>query len=104
MSGNVTVLVSDDGVLLIDDKFANDHDGVMAQLREDHEAARAIRHQHALASGSHGRQRADAGARPRRSSRPQNARRISMAETQAEGHAEHRARRLPAHLSRRHAP
>jgi len=31
-SGNVTVLVSDDGVLLIDDKFANDHDGVMAQL------------------------------------------------------------------------
>jgi glyoxylase-like metal-dependent hydrolase (beta-lactamase superfamily II) len=32
MSGNVTVLVSDDGVLLIDDKFAMDHDGIMAQL------------------------------------------------------------------------
>jgi glyoxylase-like metal-dependent hydrolase (beta-lactamase superfamily II) len=33
-SGNVTVFVADDGVVLIDDKFAMDHDGVMAQLRE----------------------------------------------------------------------
>lgn len=34
MSGNVTVILSeDDGVLLIDDKFAQDHDGIMAQLR-----------------------------------------------------------------------
>lgn len=31
-SGNVSVIVSDDGVVLIDTKFANDHDGVMAQL------------------------------------------------------------------------
>lgn len=31
-SGNVTVLVSSDGVLLIDDKFAMDHDGIMAEL------------------------------------------------------------------------
>jgi glyoxylase-like metal-dependent hydrolase (beta-lactamase superfamily II) len=31
-SGNVTVLVSDDGVALIDSKFAMDHDGIMAQL------------------------------------------------------------------------
>lgn len=34
MSGNVTVLVADDGVVLIDDKFAMDHDGIMAKLRE----------------------------------------------------------------------
>jgi glyoxylase-like metal-dependent hydrolase (beta-lactamase superfamily II) len=34
MSGNVTVIVADEGVLLIDDKFAMDHDGIMAKLRE----------------------------------------------------------------------
>jgi cyclase len=33
-SGNVTVLVAADGVVLIDDKFAMDHDGVMTKLRE----------------------------------------------------------------------
>lgn len=33
-SGNVTALVAEEGVVLIDDKFAADHDGVMAQLRE----------------------------------------------------------------------
>ena len=33
-SGNVTVIVGDDDVLLIDDKFAMDHDGIMAQLRK----------------------------------------------------------------------
>ncbi len=33
-SGNVTVLLAADGVVLIDDKFAMDHDGVMAKLRE----------------------------------------------------------------------
>lgn len=32
-SGNVTVLVSDDGVALIDDKFEGDHDGIMRLLR-----------------------------------------------------------------------
>jgi glyoxylase-like metal-dependent hydrolase (beta-lactamase superfamily II) len=32
-SGNVTVLVGDDVVALIDAKFANEHDGVMAQLK-----------------------------------------------------------------------
>jgi cyclase len=34
MSGNVTVILADDGVLLIDDKFAMDHDGIMTKLRE----------------------------------------------------------------------
>ena len=34
MSGNVTVLVSNDGVLLIDSKFAADHDGIMTQLKK----------------------------------------------------------------------
>jgi cyclase len=33
-SGNITVLVADDGVVLVDDKFAMDHDGVMTKLRE----------------------------------------------------------------------
>lgn len=32
-SGNVTVLLSDDGVALVDDKFANDHEGVMELVR-----------------------------------------------------------------------
>jgi cyclase len=34
MSGNVTVLVSDAGLLLIDDKFAMDHDGIVAELKK----------------------------------------------------------------------
>jgi cyclase len=33
MSGNVTVLIADDGLLLIDDKFAMDHDGIMEHLK-----------------------------------------------------------------------
>ena len=32
-SGNVTVLVSDDGVALVDDKFEMDHDGIMELVR-----------------------------------------------------------------------
>jgi cyclase len=32
-SGNVTALLAEEGVVLIDDKFATDHDGVMAELR-----------------------------------------------------------------------
>lgn len=32
-SGNVTVIVSDDGVALIDDKFEIDHDGIMELIR-----------------------------------------------------------------------
>jgi cyclase len=33
-SGNCSVLVAEDGVVLIDDKFAMDHDAIMAKLRE----------------------------------------------------------------------
>lgn len=33
-SGNATVLVADDGIVLVDDKFAMEHDGVMAKLGE----------------------------------------------------------------------
>jgi cyclase len=33
-SGNVTVLVADDGVVLVDDKFAMEHDGIMTELRK----------------------------------------------------------------------
>src|SRR5713101_1682070 len=32
--GNVTVLVTNDGVLLVDDKFAVDHAGIMEQLKK----------------------------------------------------------------------
>jgi cyclase len=32
-SGNVTVLVAEDGVVLVDDKFAMEHDGIMTELR-----------------------------------------------------------------------
>jgi glyoxylase-like metal-dependent hydrolase (beta-lactamase superfamily II) len=32
-SGNVTVIVGDDAVALVDAKFANEHDGIMAQLK-----------------------------------------------------------------------
>lgn len=32
-SGNVTVLLSDEGVVLIDDKFEGDHDGIMGFVR-----------------------------------------------------------------------
>ena len=33
-SGNCSVLVAEDGVVLIDNKFEMDHDGIMAKLRE----------------------------------------------------------------------
>jgi cyclase len=33
-SGNCSVLVADDGVVLIDNKFPQDHDAIMAKLRE----------------------------------------------------------------------
>jgi glyoxylase-like metal-dependent hydrolase (beta-lactamase superfamily II) len=33
-SGNCSVLVADDGVVLIDNKFEMDHDGIMTKLRE----------------------------------------------------------------------
>ena len=33
-SGNCSVLIADDGVVLIDNKFEMDHDGIMTKLRE----------------------------------------------------------------------
>jgi cyclase len=33
LAGNVTVLVSDEGLVVVDDKFAPDHDGIMAQIK-----------------------------------------------------------------------
>jgi glyoxylase-like metal-dependent hydrolase (beta-lactamase superfamily II) len=32
--GNTTALITDEGVVLVDDKFAVDHDGIMAQLKK----------------------------------------------------------------------
>ena len=83
MSGNVTVLVSDDGVLLIDDKFAMDHDGIMEHLRRitDQPVRYVINtHLHQDHTGGNAAMQAlDADIIA-----SENARRI-MAETQTEG-------------------
>jgi cyclase len=82
-SGNVTVLVSDDGVLLIDDKFAPDHKGIMEHLEKitDKPVRYVINtHLHADHTGGNAQMQAlDAKVIA-----SQNARRI-MAETQTEG-------------------
>jgi cyclase len=82
-SGNATVLVADDGVLLIDDKFAMDHDGIMAKLAEitDQPVRYVINtHLHQDHTGGNAAMQAlDAKVIA-----SENARRI-MAETQAEG-------------------
>jgi glyoxylase-like metal-dependent hydrolase (beta-lactamase superfamily II) len=82
-SGNVTVLVSDDGVLLIDDKFAMDHDGIMEHLRKiTDEPVRYVinTHLHQDHTGGNAQMQAlNAGIIA-----SENARRI-MAETQTDG-------------------
>ncbi len=45
--GNTTALITNDGVLLVDDKFEIDHDGIMAELKKITEQAGEVRHQHA---------------------------------------------------------
>jgi cyclase len=83
MSGNVTVLVSDDGVLLIDDKFAMDHDGIMAQLGKiTKQPVRYVINTHLHQDHTGGN--AQMQALDAKVIASQNARRI-MAETQAEG-------------------
>jgi len=83
MSGNVTVLVGGDGVLLIDDKFAVDHDGIMEHLKKitDQPVRYVINtHLHQDHTGGNAQMQA-LGADVIAS---ENARRI-MAETQTEG-------------------
>ena len=83
MSGNVTVLVSDDGLLLIDDKFAMDHEGIMTELAKisDQPVRYVINtHLHQDHTGGNALMQA-LGASVIAS---ENARRI-MAETQTEG-------------------
>jgi glyoxylase-like metal-dependent hydrolase (beta-lactamase superfamily II) len=77
------VIVSDDGVALIDDKFANDHDGVMAQLAKiTSQPVRYVINTHLHQDHTGGNAQMQAlGAEVIAS---QNARRI-MAETQSEG-------------------
>jgi len=82
-SGNVTVLISDDGVALIDAKFAMEHDGVMAQLAKitDKPVRYVINtHMHADHTGGNAAMQALSAEVVA----SQNARRI-MAETQTEG-------------------
>jgi cyclase len=83
MSGNVTVLVSDDGVLLIDDKFAPDHKGIMEHLKKiTNQPVRYVINTHLHADHTGGN--AQMQALDAKVIASQNARRI-MAETQTEG-------------------
>ena len=50
--GNVTALITNEGVILVDDKFEIDHDNLMAMLQDGHEPARQVRHQHALTTAT----------------------------------------------------
>jgi glyoxylase-like metal-dependent hydrolase (beta-lactamase superfamily II) len=82
-SGNVTVLVSNDGVLLIDSKFAMEHDGVMAQLAKiTDKPVRYVINTHLHQDHTGGN--AALQALEANVIASQNARRI-MAETQTEG-------------------
>jgi cyclase len=82
-SGNVTVLVSDAGVLLIDDKFAPDHKGIMDQLAKiTSQPVRYVINTHLHADHTGGN--AQMQALDAKVIASQNARRI-MAETQTEG-------------------
>jgi glyoxylase-like metal-dependent hydrolase (beta-lactamase superfamily II) len=83
MSGNVTVLLADDGALLIDDKFAQDHDGIMGELRKlTDQPVRYVINTHLHQDHTGGNARLQALSADVIAS--QNARRI-MAETQSEG-------------------
>jgi glyoxylase-like metal-dependent hydrolase (beta-lactamase superfamily II) len=116
-SGNITVIVGDDSVLLIDDKFAMDHDGVMAQLRKitdkpiryvinthmhgDHTGGNAamlalhadiIAHASRGAHRRHGRPLRDLGSAPtphRLPIRRQRARVVALARTRARARLRH---------------
>ena len=55
--GNVAVYVTSEGVILIDDKFDQDHENIMAQGQERHRPARQVRDHHAPSLRSQRRQR-----------------------------------------------
>lgn len=50
--GNVAVLVTSEGVILVDDKYERDHDQIMDRVPVGHAAAGEVRVQHALSRGS----------------------------------------------------
>ena len=82
-SGNVTVLLSDDGVVLIDDKFENDHDGIMGFVRSlTDQPVRYVINTHLHQDHTGGNALMQAGDAEVVAS--ENARRI-MAETQSTG-------------------
>jgi len=82
-SGNVTVIVAGDSVLLIDSKFAMEHDGVMAQLKKiTDKPVRYVINTHL--HGDHTGGNAAMQALRAEVIASQNARRI-MTETQTEG-------------------
>ncbi len=82
-SGNVTVLLSDDGVALIDDKFEMDHDGIMDFVRSlTDQPVRYVINTHLHQDHTGGNALMQAGDAEVIAS--QNARRI-MAETQSTG-------------------
>jgi hypothetical protein len=92
-SGNCSVLIADDGVVLIDNKFEMDHDGIMTKLREftDKPVLYVINtHMHGDHSGGNAKKQA-LGAKV---IAHENAR-FQMAMTQTG---------LPTHARRSHAP
>ena len=46
--GNTTALITNEGVILVDDKFEIDADNIVRNAEDGHEPARQVRHQHAL--------------------------------------------------------
>jgi len=45
--GNVAVYITNEGVILVDDKYDQDFDGIMAKVEKRHEPAGEIYSQHA---------------------------------------------------------
>ena len=98
-SGNCSVLIADDGVVLIDNKFEMDHDGIMTKLREitDKPVLYVINtHLHAR---SLGRQRDEAGIG--RQGHRTRERALPDGQDADYGPAEPHARRAHAPVSRR---
>ena len=68
--GNTTVLVTNQGLILVDNKFEIDFDNLMAQIKKISNAADPLRHQHALSRRPQRRESRRCRRRTSRWSRP----------------------------------
>ena len=57
--GNVGVYITSEGVILVDDKYDQDHEGILAAVKQVTPLAGEIRDQHASSRGSQRRQHQD---------------------------------------------